>query len=149
MSDEIQIRANTSLHDAARIDDRKLIEQLINEGAEVNARDGQGNTPLSIAVGLDRGEKKLALDRTLFWVSQGANPSAKNDAGDCVWWKSTPAAQNLMVSEMESLDRRQALDAAANSWCPDPKQADAFADRMTAQAQGNTQGQRQSQGMRR
>lgn len=107
-------QAETPLHNAARLDDRKLIEQLIKDGADINAKDEQGNTPLAVAVGLDRGETKLDLEKTLYWVGQGANPSDTNEAGASVWWKSSAAAQNLMVSEMKSLDRRIALQEAAS-----------------------------------
>lgn len=138
------------LHLAALADDRKEAQRLIEAGADVNAQDKQGNTPMSLAMGLDRGEKRMDLDRSLFWISQGANPSITNDEGVCVWWKSTPAAQNNMVAEMGDRDRRLEAQAAAGSWSPDPKEADRIFDRAFKEASNQSMGGRlrQSSGMR-
>ena len=46
----MQVKAET-LHDAAKLGDREAAEALIAEGAEVNAKDARGITPLGIAVG--------------------------------------------------------------------------------------------------
>lgn len=44
-----------------------------------------------------------------------------------------------LVSEREVMALKASTQQAAGAWCPSPQQADDFADRMTAQAQGATQ----------
>ena len=45
----------TSLHEAAKAgDSTALAELLAEDGADVNARDGRGITPLGVAVGFNR-----------------------------------------------------------------------------------------------
>ncbi len=39
-----------TLHDAAKLGDKEAAETLIAEGAEVNAKDARGITPLGVAV---------------------------------------------------------------------------------------------------
>ena len=151
MSEAIQNDlGRTPLHMAALADDRKLAAALIQAGADVNAQDKQGNTPMSVALGLDRAEKTMDMDKSLFWISQGANPSITNDAGVCVWWKSSPAAQNNMIAEMGDRDRRLEAQASASSWSPDPAEADRQFDRAFKEASSQTQGSqlRQRSGMR-
>jgi len=151
MTDDIQHDLGRSpLHLAALADDRKEAMRLIESGADVNAQDKQGNTPMSLALGLDRGAKRMDLDVSLFWISQGANPTITNGEGVCVWWKSTPAAQNNMVAEMGDRDRRLEAQAAAGSWSPDPKEADRIFDRAFKEASAQSQGGhlRQTAGMR-
>lgn len=140
----------TPLHMAALADDRNLAEALIEAGADVNAKDKQGNTPMSVALGLDRGEKTMNMDKSLFWISQGANPSITNENGACVWWKSTPAAQNNMVSEMWERDHRLAAQAQVQSWSPDPAEADRKFDQAFKEAFSQSEGSelRQSRGLR-
>ena len=48
-----------------------------------------------------------------------------------------------LVSEREVIALKATTKEAAGAWCPSPQQADDFADRMTAQAQGNAQSQGQ------
>ena len=151
MSEAIQNDlGRTPLHMAALADDRKLAAALIEAGADVNAQDKQGNTPMSVALGLDRAEKTMDMDKSLFWISQGANPSITNEDGACVWWKSTPAAQNNMVSEMWDRDRKLEAQAAAGAWSPDPAEAGRKFDQAFKEASSQTDGTRlrQSRGLR-
>jgi ankyrin repeat protein len=46
------------LHRAAQYDDREVIELLIDNGAQLNARDKEGNTPVGVA--LMNGRKEIA-----------------------------------------------------------------------------------------
>ena len=45
----MQMKPET-LHDAAKLGDKEAAEALIAEGAEVNAKDARGITPLGVAV---------------------------------------------------------------------------------------------------
>ncbi|MHC4788990.1 MAG: ankyrin repeat domain-containing protein [Planctomycetota bacterium] len=46
------------MHRAAQYDDREVIELLIDNGAQLNARDKEGNTPVGVA--LMNGRKEVA-----------------------------------------------------------------------------------------
>lgn len=48
-------RANTKLHEAIRSGNIALVEQLIASGADVEARDSNGDVPLGIAIDLGYG----------------------------------------------------------------------------------------------
>ena len=67
----------TPLHQAADGDDRKkpIVELLLNSGAEVNAQDVDGNTPLHVAAA----NNGLGIVKVL--IQRGANLHAKNKAG--------------------------------------------------------------------
>lgn len=151
MSETTQIDlGRTPLHMAALADDWKLAETLIEAGADVNAQDNQGNTPMNVALGLHRGEKTMDMDKSIFWISQGANPSITNENGVCVWWQSTPAAQNNMVGEMRERDHRLSVQTQAQSWSPDPAEADRKFDQAFKDASSKAEGSqlRQSGGLR-
>ena len=53
----------TDLHLAAGKGDRRLAEQFIQKGADVNAKDGEGKTPLSQAARRGRKAHHEILDR--------------------------------------------------------------------------------------
>jgi ankyrin repeat protein len=44
----------STLHDAAKIGNEAALKRLIEEGADVNEKDGRGITPLGVAVGFNR-----------------------------------------------------------------------------------------------
>jgi ankyrin repeat protein len=53
-----------------------IIQNLVERGAEINAKDTFGNTPLHFAV--ERGGAKFILD---YLLSKGADPNIKNNSG--------------------------------------------------------------------
>ena len=67
------------LHNAVRhLPDESLIQQMIDAGADVNAMDGDANTPLNFAARQD----DLALARLL--LKNGADPNAETERGYAV-----------------------------------------------------------------
>ncbi|XP_050405682.1 transient receptor potential cation channel subfamily V member 6 [Patella vulgata] len=61
---------NTVLHMAVIHDKRELLQRLLNEGADLNIKNKQGLTPLTLAAKLARKEmfeSILELERTEFW----------------------------------------------------------------------------------
>ncbi|MCE5240771.1 ankyrin repeat domain-containing protein [bacterium] len=75
--------AQPSLHLAASLWDADTIRRLLAAGADVNARDGRGRTPLHRVVGLDtlgRGsDQAVAAVQAL--LAAGADPNAKDKEG--------------------------------------------------------------------
>lgn len=65
----------TTLHEAAREGYVYDVERLLDEGADVNARDDFGNTPLLLA--LDRGKTKVAK----LLIDRGADVNVMNKKG--------------------------------------------------------------------
>ena len=63
---------STLLHYAVKLDDIKAVSLLIEKGADVNALDKEGMTPLSYLQNENIEIAKLLLEK-------GANPNIKND----------------------------------------------------------------------
>jgi hypothetical protein len=85
----------TELHQAAGINYTTRIQELIDGGADVNARDEYGNTPLHVA-GLT-----VAGDAFRVLLEAGADPDAKNDIGN------TPLDSFARACRAMAADRRQ------------------------------------------
>ncbi len=77
------LTAPDTLHDAVKRNDCATVQQLIEAGAPVDARDKDGLTPLMLAC-MNLQEENIRL-----LVRAGANPHARNAAG-------TTARQMLM-----------------------------------------------------
>ena len=60
---------------ASQSDNVEAITKFLSEGVHVEAKDGQGNTPLHMAA---RGNATKAI---AFLISKGANPNAPNNEG--------------------------------------------------------------------
>lgn len=73
-------RGWTPLHVAADHYSVDAARVLLGHGAEVNARDVYGNTPLARAVYRSKGGTELELVRLL--LSRGADPDIKNKNGE-------------------------------------------------------------------
>jgi hypothetical protein len=54
-------RQNTALHEAARIGSPEVVEYLLNHGARVDIRNGEGKLPLDVA--RDRGTRTLLKEK--------------------------------------------------------------------------------------
>jgi ankyrin repeat protein len=74
----------TPLHLAVRLDrPHPTVEMLIRNGADVNARDNRGQTPLHYAArDLVRRRKGSVLRIQQLLVESGANPNAQDRSGD-------------------------------------------------------------------
>lgn len=66
----------TTIHDAVRINDIKLLNTFIQEGADINKKDKFGYTPLHLAVRFNHYEIAKVL------VEKGANVNTKDNYGD-------------------------------------------------------------------
>lgn len=80
-----------------------MADFLLQEGAQVDARDGKGNTPLMLAV------KGGYSSRVNYFLSKGANPFAVNDDGLAV----LEAARQL-DKERDNDSRQKIIDALVN-----------------------------------
>ncbi len=70
-----------ALMNAVALDDAEMVRSLVSRGAEVNARDGKGFTPLFYAV------IKGNYDIAAFLISHGADVNAKaNGNGDAMMY---------------------------------------------------------------
>jgi len=68
-------QSSSPLHFAAQAGHKQLAQSLIDNGAEINAPDPNGNTPLHLAAA--NGHQEMCI----FLLDRGANPNAKNNAG--------------------------------------------------------------------
>jgi ankyrin repeat protein len=81
-----QKRRNAALTEAARMGDVKTLEALLDDGADVNARDAEGITPLMHAARGERPEiaNPAPTDRpevVELLIKRGADINAKTDSG--------------------------------------------------------------------
>lgn len=70
-------QGKTPLHLAARGGKLTVADFLVTKGADVNARDGEGATPLHLAVFSTRASEMIS-----FLLKQGANSAARNESGE-------------------------------------------------------------------
>ena len=78
----------STLHDAAKIGDETALKRLIEEGADVNEKDGRGITPLGVAVGFNRIPCVKAL------LAAGADVQLADARGSTVLHYAAGAAQS-------------------------------------------------------
>lgn len=71
----VSFKMKSALHEATRHGDIAEVKQLIEEGADVNARDFRGQPPLLLAVGY----RHVEIARLL--LENGANVHAKDHEG--------------------------------------------------------------------
>ncbi|HEU0065715.1 MAG TPA: ankyrin repeat domain-containing protein [Sphingomonas sp.] len=98
----------TALHIVTKRGDLPYINYLLQKGADANARDQQGNTPLLIAVGGGRDDVMTVL------LAFKANPNLGNSAGE------TPLIRAVQRRDLTLV--RELVSAGA-----DPDQADVIA----------------------
>ncbi len=70
----------TKLHIAVRYGDIGMVRRLIEDGADVNARDNKGRTPLHMT----RYDKKDNTDMMELLLENGADPNIKDNKGNRV-----------------------------------------------------------------
>jgi|GEM_PF-6799524 len=71
---------NIKLFDASEKGDLQGIDDVLEKGADVNARNATGHTPLMMAV------MRKKDDAIELLIGKGANVNAKNDNGKSVLW---------------------------------------------------------------
>ena len=91
----------TSLIRAARFHEVEMVRYLVNEGANVNAKDSHGETALHVG---SRGEFTQSREILEFLIESGADPNAQNNAGE------TPV--HTVVRSYGSFERIVALKRA-------------------------------------
>ena len=70
------MNANISLHEAARLGQTETVIALIDEGADILAKDDDGNTPLHLATSSGQTETVIAL------IDRGANVNTRDKDGN-------------------------------------------------------------------
>ncbi|MBX9601195.1 MAG: ankyrin repeat domain-containing protein [Bryobacteraceae bacterium] len=94
---EVQLKKITALMAAAPYLDRETVRALIKAGADVNARDIRGMTPLMLAVGTETQDAGVVEELLL----AGADVQAKSEVGETVldWARKyrNPAVMKLLV----------------------------------------------------
>jgi len=75
--EEKNSRGMTSLHVLATIKNKVLAKLLVDNGADIESKDDQGNTPLWTAVMSSKGNEEMIF----FFLNNGADPNEKNVHG--------------------------------------------------------------------
>ena len=97
---ELNADSQSHLSEAARGNDIKAVQWLLANGAEVNAKDDDGDTPLHLAARRNSSEAAAVL------LANGAEVNAKNNAGEtplhaAAFWNSSEAAAVLLANGAE------------------------------------------------
>lgn len=87
--------AAATLHSAARDRDMELVIKLLEDGADINAQDENGDTPMIIALGVSDGGQ-VDIDELEEWIWLGADPSVRNNNGRSVWAACSRIAQDCI-----------------------------------------------------
>ena len=114
---DVDIRSNfnrTPLHAAATLGAAQAAQTLISLGAEVDARDGDGNTPMQRAACYAKETDDKNFDAIKVLLDAGANPHAKDGFRlEPINWFKTKQAQRcfltLIGEESDSLPPRYAF----------------------------------------
>jgi ankyrin repeat protein len=125
----------TALLMAAPFGPPDLIRTLLDAGADVNAQDVRGMTPLMLAIATDRPDK--AVIRML--LDHGANPQIKNNKGETAAdWARREASQPGL--ELLKVGRNEAIEAGpANNRLEPPAVAVAAQEAVTLIEKASTQ----------
>lgn len=105
---------HTPLHLAARDNMAEVAIAILRHGAEINARDVHGNTPLMLA--LLQNKDGLMVQHLL---GNGADPKTRNDLGASVYHASAFGGQNASVFQ-QLIDAGAETDEPADSALPTP-----------------------------
>ena len=93
-----------NLHNAARAGDLWMVNQLLLAGADVNAVDGDGNTPLHVAAVWDR----EGIVRQL--LAEGAEIDAKDKYGNMpLHWAAMAGHKGIMNALLDQFDQSETL----------------------------------------
>ncbi|KAI8784708.1 poly [ADP-ribose] polymerase tankyrase [Biomphalaria glabrata] len=78
-SDTLQTPLHVMVTNRAREDETiAIVQTLLQAGANINGPDGEGNTPLHLAVGSNKGHSDSSTSLEEFLLDRGANVFAKN-----------------------------------------------------------------------
>ena len=104
-----KVRANgkNSLFDVVIYNDLELLKILVNYGVNVNTKDKEGNTPLTVLVesGLsidkeDTKEKDLFLERLVFFLKFKVDVNIQDNLGQTVFHKAVMANDLIVVEKL-------------------------------------------------
>lgn len=90
---------------ALEAENKKILELLLENGARVNVRDSEGNTPLTKAI---QDGRSLDIVQTL--LRRGANPSARNDRKETALIVAVKANSEEFVNLLLNLEKKPEVD---------------------------------------
>ncbi len=124
------IAGATALHEAVRYGNVEVAQKLLKAGANVNATDALGNTPILLLIPAEKQEKIYPL-----LISHGADTKAKDSFGDSVFHKCTMSRASVKTlsillnsgAEINARNKDGATPLAVAIDCSIPEHVDFYA----------------------